>query len=146
MHNKNSAISINIALIQLTNVQLTEVLVHNNYFFSRYGVFIYAFSLMGYQTSVAINNSNFTDNQNADSVLLGFVIFSYIPSKVTYYRVQFNNNLGGIFVVFILSFKGHVEINMYMVNFTHNQYLEGALYISPMEDSNSTILLKNVNL
>ena len=142
MSNKNSAIYINVPLIHLINIQLTEVLVHNNNFFRHYGVSVYASSVMGYETSVAINNSNFTNNQNANSALLAFVIISYMPSKVTYYRVQFSNNQGGIFVVLILGFKRHIEINMHMVNFTHNQYLGGALYISPMDGSNSTIFLK----
>ena len=142
MSNKNGAIYINVASLQLTNIRLTEVLVHNNYFFSHHGVFIHAFSVMGYETSVAINNSNFNDNQNANSALLAFVILSYMPSEVTYYRVQFNNNQGGTFVVFIAGFKRHLEINMYTVNFTHNQYLAGVLYISPMDGSNSTIFLK----
>ena len=140
--NINSTVYINITSLQLINIQLTEVLVHNNYFFSHRGVFIRAFSATGYQTSVTISNSNFTGNLNVKSAILAIVILSYIPSKVTYYRVKFNNNFGGLFVALILGFKGNIEINMDTVNFMYNQYIGGALYISPRDDSNSTILLK----
>ena len=58
---------------------------------------------------------------------LDFQIWPNIRSKVTYYRVQFNSNLGGICVVYILAVKGDIEVNMNMVNFTHNQYLGGCI-------------------
>ena len=95
----------------------------------------------GNHTSVIIDNSNLTDNRNANSTLTS-TIWSEVLSKVTYHRVQFNNNQGGILVIYIIGFTGNVEINMYMVNFVHNQYIVGALAISPMDDSKSTTLLK----
>ena len=157
MSNRNNAVFIGVDVIQLIKIQLTEVLVCNNTFYSLFGVhFRLKFtsskfngncsnnvwhSIMGYQ-SVKIDNSNFTDNQNANSSLLAIAIWPNIQSKVTYYRVQFNNNQGRISVVSNLVIKGDIEINMHMVNFTHNQYLGGALHIFPMDGNNSTILLK----
>ena len=157
MYNRIHGVFIHLYVKQLINIELTEVLVCNNTFYSSFRVYLALLvtsskfngnyfdnvwnSIMGYQTSVKIDNSNFTDNQYANSSLLKFVIWSN-RSKVTYHRVQFSNNQGGTFVVYILSFTGNVKINMYLVNFTHNQYLGGALYISPKDGSKSTILLK----
>ena len=162
LSNRNCAFFIEISIMQMINMQLTEVLVSNNTFFRDIGVSVdlsvratsskfngnYSdnvwHSIMQYQISVTINNSNFTDNQNSNTDLLVFLISSFVPSKVTCYSVQFNNNLGGIVIAHILSsFKGDVEINMYMVNFTHNQYLGSALLISLTKCNNSAILQKN---
>ena len=158
MSNRIHGVFIYLYAKQLIKIQLTEVLVCNNTFYSSFRVYLVLLvtsskfngnyidnlwdSIMGYQTSVTINNSNFTDNQNAKSSLLKFVIRSNYRSKVTIYRVQFSNNLGGICVLSFRTIEGYVEFIMYTMNFIYNQYLGSALYISPMDGSNSTILLK----
>ena len=158
MSNRNCAAFINVYVMRLINIQLSDILLCNNTFYSSFGMHFklkvsssrfngnYSnngwHSIMGYQTSVTIDNSNFTDNQNAHLSLLAFAIWPNIQSKVTYYKVQFNNNQGGKSLAVIVAIKGDIEINMYMVNFTENQYLIDALYISPMDGNNCTILLK----
>ena len=155
--NRNYAVLIDVYIMRLINIQLAEILLYNNNLYGSFGVYLslqvtsskfnnygenVSYSIMGYQTSITIDNSNFTDNQNVNSSPLAFAFWTNVRSKVTYYRVQFNSNMGGICVVYILALKGDIDISMYMVNFTHNQYLGGALDISAMDGSNSTILLK----
>ena len=159
MSNRNRAVFINVFVMQLINIQLTEVLVFNNTFYNSLGMHFklkvssskfngnYSDnewnSINGHQTSVKIDNSNFTDNQNANLSLLAFAIWPNIRSKVTFYKVQFNNYLGGKSVIVILAFKRYIEINMHMMNFTHNKYSASALYISPIDGNNCTFLLKS---
>ena len=142
--------------MRLINIHLTDVLVHSNLSLSSYRVYfsfipstfngnysdIVWHSIMGYQTSVTIDNSNFTDNQNAQLSLLAIGFWTNIQSKVIYYRVQFNNNHGGICLVSILAIKGDIEISIIMTNFTYNQYSACALYISHADGNNSKTFLK----
>ena len=155
--NRNRVVFIDVYVMQLINIHLTDVLVYNNTFFSSFGVYFslevipskfngnYSdsvwHSIMGYQTSITIDNSTFMDNQNAYLSLL-VIFWTNIQSKVTYYRIKFSNNHGGICLVSIIAIKGDIEISIYMTNFIYNQYSGCALYISPLDGNNSTILLK----
>ena len=156
--NRNRAVFIDVYVMQLINIHLTDVLVYNNTFFSSFGVYFnlsvipskfngnYSDNvphlIMEYQISVTIDNSTFMDNENAHLSLLNIAFWTNIQSKVTYYRVQFINNLGGICLASILVIKGDTEINLYMTNFMYNQYSACTLYISPKDGNNSKILLK----
>ena len=96
------------------------------------------------KTSIAINNSSFSDNVKAnDSTVAALSILSEAHTvAVTLDSVQFDNNSIGISrislihgvagVVSIITLSAAVEISMYMVNFTTSNYsgpVGGALYI-----------------
>ena len=93
--------------------------------------------LGGNITSITMNNSNFTDGNSLYTytpAAVGILTGSSIKSEINFYGVQFSNNVvsrsvgdihgagGGAVDITPLS---DVEINMYMVNFTSNQYIEG---------------------
>ena len=106
---------------------------------------------------VTINDSNFTDSKpkaNSTVSTVKILLLAKYISIITFYRVQFNNNVVGIpytsvldgaaGVVSIATVSLNVEINVYMVNFTSNKYLGhsgGALY-SFIESKNVTIILE----
>ena len=116
--------------------------------------------LIGNKISVTINDSNFTNskliaNFTTYAPAVGIVIQAN-TSEITFDRVQFNNNLIGTKygtiddtagAVSIINIDGDVEINMYMVKFTSNQYLGydgGGLHIFLKDnfDSNCNIIVK----
>ena len=108
--------------------------------------------VQGNNISIMINDSNFTDNKPAiNSTVSAVTIFSEAvnTSVIKFYRVQFNSNIIGIPIlsvlqdvagaVSIVTAGGNAEINMYMVNFTSNEYLGrdgGAMYVFVLDDSN----------
>ena len=111
-------------------------------FKGNYGSDVWCF-LHGNITSITINNSNFTDGSSSIApATVGILAGAVIKSIITFYGVQFSNNvisgsLGDIYgsgggAIYIAIAVRDVEINMYMVKFTSNQYIGGnggALYI-----------------
>ena len=111
--------------------------------------------VQGNNISIIVNNSTFMNNKPAvNSSVSAMSIFSEAISTsiIKFYRVQFNNNMIGIPLVSLVQgvagalsiviASGDVEINMYMVNFTSNQYLGhngGALYVFLSDTNNSFI-------
>ena len=170
-----------ITISKLIEIQLVEVLVINNTFLLGYGgtgisinpssnnrdvVFSIISSkfkanegsdvwciMQGHnKTSIAINNSSFSDNVKAnDSIVAALSILSEAHTvAVTLDSVQFDNNSIGISrislihgvagVVSIITLSAAVEISMYMVNFTTSNYsgpVGGALYILLTGNTNS---------
>ena len=159
-------VNIGVRTFKLVNIQLIEILAFNNSFvkgirlslFSytndnvalsinsstfkgNYGSDVWCF-LHANITSITINNSTFIDgNSSITPTALGILAGAVIKSEITFYGVQFSNNViswsvGDIYgtgggAVYIAIGIGDVEINMSMVNFTSNQYTAGnggALY------------------
>ena len=168
MYNEN-AVKLAFYVLKLVNIQLSEILVVNNSglggeiaagitfislcessnvifsvmssnFYSNCGGDLY-YSTVGNIISFTLNESNFTDGKPAvDSAIMSIICDAETISKITFYKVQFNNNvipipeiglINGIAgAVSISSQSGDVEINLYMVDFISNQYLaHGALCI-----------------
>jgi len=168
MYNEN-AVKLAFYVLKLVNIQLSEILVVNNSglggeiaagitfislcessnvifsvmssnFYSNRGGDLY-YSTVGNIISFTLNKSNFTDGKPAvDSAIMSIICDAETISKITFYKVQFNNNvipipevglINGIAgAVSISSQSGDVEINLYMVDFISNQYLaHGALCI-----------------
>ena len=115
--------------------------------------------VQGNNISIIVNNSTFMNNKPAvNSSVSAMSIFSEAisTSVIKFYRVQFNNNIIGIPLVSLVQgvagalsiviASGDVEINIYMVNFTSNQYLGhdgGALFVFLLDTNNSYIHIED---
>ena len=123
---------------------------------ANYGGNLY-YSTVGDVISFTIIESNFTDGKPAvDLAIMSILCDTETISKITFYKVQFNNNVipipeiglisGVAGAVNILSQSGDVEINMHMVNFISiNRYLaHSALCILVLgsEDNYCSIFVK----
>ena len=166
--NKN-AVSLSVSVSKSVIVQLIKILVNRNSGFnshnaagvefsshsessdvdfsivssnfnSNYGGDLYCSSI-GNSLAVTINDLNFTNSKpTVDSAIMVIYCSVKTSSEITFYKVQFNNNLirapevglidGEAGAVNIATMGGDIEINMNMVNFISNQYLaHGALCI-----------------
>ena len=112
-------------------------------------------TLSGNKISIRIDDSNFTNNKPAlyrPQVVASMTINSDANdiSEITFYRVQFNDNIIGAHhitsvshdstgAVSIVTQSGSVEVRMYMVDFIRNHYLGrdgGALFILLVSEIN----------
>ena len=107
----------------------------------------------GNTISFTINESNFIDSKPSDSstvAALSIFIEGSNISEVVFFKVQISNNLIGTSELSIIDETAgtvsigvigeEVKINMYMVNFTSNEYLGhdgGALFVLLIADSDS---------
>ena len=175
--NKN-AVSLSVSVFKSLNIQLIKILISNNSGFNSFtaaGIEFYSHSessdvdfsvvssnfngnnggdlycsSIGNSFSVAINDLNFTNSKpTVNSAIM--VIYSSVKtiSQITFYKVQFNNNLirapeigvikGEAGAVNIFTADGDIEINVNMVNFISNQYLaHGALCIGLLGNGENT--------
>ena len=126
------------------------LLISYSTFHSNEGSNVWCYISAANKVSITINNSSFTDSKlthTASAVFpVGIFPQAHNISEITFYGVKFSNNVIGIptlfsnavdgpvgaGAVYIVTSYGNVEINMYDVIFTTNQYLGkygGALYV-----------------
>ena len=129
---------INVTVFQLINVQFLEILLVNNTIFSygsenihlfswynvallitssnfvgNYGDNVLCFIEGKYKASVEINKSNFTANNLTSNLgLFTVTVMSWVKSEITFYMVQFNNNLGRMSVTDVVSITASIDVNI----------------------------------
>ena len=144
-----------IDILPSSNISDVVFSIMSSNFSSNEGSSVWCFST-GNNILISINNSNFSDTRpEVNSYTVGMSTIGIFPqavniSEITFYGVQFNNNLIGVprfsyldgtaGAISIVTLAGDVEIHMYMVNFTSNRYTGydgGALYILLMGNRTS---------
>ena len=142
-------------IIPYSNISDVVLSVVSSNFSSNKGSSLWS-SPTGSRILVTINNSNFSDTKPPNSAVAGMSAVGIFPQagniSITFYRVQFNNNLigvpeftyleGTVGAVTIIAWTEEAKIYLYMVTFTFNQYTGydgGALFILLIEN-NPTIV------
>ena len=89
------------------------MLITSSNFVGNYGDNVLCFIEGKYKASVEINKSNFTANNLTSNLgLFTVTVMSWVKSEITFYMVQFNNNLGRMSVTDVVSFTASIDVNI----------------------------------